>query len=162
MPPSLTSKKGGKYSSSSGRHYQTRACIHSQFKASSTAHLHAALPTRELSAAIGGWWQPNASPIYHTHTPNPAQISRNSGRSGARTRYLRRADAGGNRPAAIWDGARRAARGGEWEQKPRGSGDDGRQRRAAWRGEGTGRRATKGLERLGGRSLLCCGVEAVY
>ena len=90
--------------------------------------------TRAERSNLGdGGSLPNASTFYYGQAPDPAGISENSGRSGARTAYLRRADAGGERRGDLGTGPGRAA-----------AAASGRRRRE----EG---RAARGLEGLVGR-----------
>jgi hypothetical protein len=92
----------------------------------STAHLQAAPPTQELSAAIsGGRRQPNAY-TFTTATNQSKRKSVETEADPARGQDTCAAPAAAGSAAAIWDGARRAATangGGS-----RGPGDDGGQR----------------------------------
>jgi hypothetical protein len=134
MPPSVTSRKSrGENLQLTSRHYQTRACNPSQKPVQGFKHSSPTRGTtdtrRGLGAGnLGGGDSLNASPFTTArHQAGRARISRNSGRSGARTGYLRRADADAGRNAP-----RRSGTGGlgamplrRMGARSRGPGDDG-------------------------------------
>lgn len=164
MPPSVTSKKAGEKNSSSpvGTNKRAHASrVKSQFRASSTVHLRAALPTRGLSAGnLGG--QPNASP-FTTATHYAQRESAETAADPAREQGTCAAPTptpAGTRRGDLGRVVSARCRGGEWGAEAAGQAamarrraDDAGSGGRCGEGRGRGGERREGLERLGGR---CC------